>query len=96
MWWYVRDACKPACVSTPPYTSHMPPTNPPTLERGVERGGPIGGEHVGVRAEEEEVVALLDGDEARARDDDGGGAGEALDGGAHGGLELPDLVGCFF
>ena len=60
---------------------------------GVEDGAEVLGDDVGIRAEEEEVVTFLDGREPGARDDYGGGATEDLDGGAHGGLELDDLLG---
>ena len=43
---------------------------------------------VGIRAQQEEVAALLHGGEAVARHNDGAGASEALNGSAHSGLEL--------
>mmetsp|Transcript_52796 Transcript_52796/g.141404 ORF Transcript_52796/g.141404 Transcript_52796/m.141404 type:complete len:441 (-) Transcript_52796:273-1595(-) len=58
-----------------------------------EHDAAVGGQDVGVGAQGEEVAGGLHGREARAGDDQRGGAREALDRGAHGGLQLQDLGG---
>ena len=58
---------------------------------GDEGEGGVLVEDVGVGAEDHEVVARLDGHEARPRDHHGPGVVEALDGAAHGRLELEAL-----
>mmetsp|Transcript_10164 Transcript_10164/g.34544 ORF Transcript_10164/g.34544 Transcript_10164/m.34544 type:complete len:266 (+) Transcript_10164:113-910(+) len=63
------------------------------LALGRELHAVVRGDHVRVRPEGEEVVGGLDGGEAGAWDDHGGGSREAGDGGAHGGLELEHLGG---